>query len=112
MASSGVSLEDPLQIGPKMDLPKEVANEFSNISKPEEDIQIATSSDMNLDGIFEDNWFIATDKRILVFSGNHSKIPKLTHEVPISEVEEVRLKNYIGNGVLEVKTANKAIELL
>jgi len=112
MASSGVSLEDPLQIGPKMDLPKEVANEFSNISKPEEDIQIATSSDMNLDGIFEDNWFIATDKRILVFSGNHSKIPKLTHEVPISEVEEVRLKNYIGNGVLEVKTANKAMEIL
>jgi len=106
------SSEEPLPIVPKEELPEEIQKEFDSISKPQEEIRVAVSSDMNIDGVFEDSWLLATDKRILVFSGDHYKRPELIHEVPIVDVNEVKLKNYVGNGVLEVKTADKAVELL
>ncbi|MGQ9607715.1 MAG: ABC transporter ATP-binding protein [bacterium] len=114
MAESAASttLEESSQIGPKIDPPKEIINEFKNLSDSQEDIKISVSSDMNMEGVFEDCWFLATDKRILVFSGNHGKSPKLIHQIPISEISDVKLKNYIGNGVLEIRTQERAIEVL
>ncbi len=114
MAESAASttLEESSQIGPKIDPPKEIINEFKNLSDSQEDIKISVPSDMNMEGAFEDCWFIATDKRILVFSGNHGKAPKLIHQIPISDINDVKLKNYIGNGILEIKTPEKAIEVL
>jgi hypothetical protein len=104
--------EEPLTLDPKAELPKVIQEELDNISEPQEDIRVAVSSDMNLDGDFEDCWFVATNRRILVFSGNHGKRSELVREIPIRDVNEVKLKNYVGNGVLEVRTVNKAIELL
>jgi len=104
--------EEPLPIGPKEELPELVQEEFDSVSEPQEEIRVAVSSDMDLEGVFEDSWLLATDKRILVFSGNHYKRPDLIHEMPIADVNEVKLKNYVGNGVLEVETADKAVELL
>jgi ATP-binding cassette subfamily B protein len=104
--------EEPLPIGPKEELPELVQEKFDSVSEPQEDIRVAVSSDMDLEGAYEDSWLLATNKRILVFSGNHYKPPDLIHEMPIADVNEVKLKNYVGNGVLEVKTADKAVELL
>ena len=104
--------EEPLPIGPKEELPELVQKEFDSVSEPQEDIRVAVSSDMDLEGLFEHSWLLATNKRILVFSGNHYKRPDLVYEMPITDVNEVKLKNYVGNGVLEVKTADKAVELL
>jgi ATP-binding cassette subfamily B protein len=104
--------EEPLPIGPKEELPESLQEEFDNVSEPQEEIRIAVSSDMNLDGVFDDCWLLATDRRILVFSGNHYRRPELLHEVPIVDVNDVKLKNYVGNGVLEVETTDKAVELL
>ena len=64
--------EEPLSLGPKEELPEEIQREFDKISEPEEDIRVSVSSDMDMDGVFEDQWLVATDKRILVFSGNHA----------------------------------------
>ena len=104
--------EEPLTLDPKAELPKVIQEEFDNISEQQEDIRVAVSSDMNLDGDFEDCWFVATNRRILVFSGNHGKRSELVREIPIRDVNEVKLKNYVGNGVLEVRTVDRAIELL
>lgn len=104
--------EEPLLKDPKDELPESVREEFHNISEPQENIRLAISSDMTLDGVFEDSYLLATDKRILVFSGNHYKHPELLSEILLSDINEVKLKNYVGNGVLEVETANKSIELL
>ncbi|MFC1713727.1 ABC transporter ATP-binding protein [Candidatus Poribacteria bacterium] len=110
MTSPGA--EEPLTKDPKDELPESVQEEFDNISEPQEDIRVAVTSDMTIDGVFEDSYLLATDKRILVFSGNHVKHPELLNEVPLSDVSEIKLKNYVGNGVLEVETADKSIELL
>jgi len=104
--------EEPLSLGPKEELPEEIQREFDKISEPEEDIRVAVSSDMDMDGAFEDQWLVATDKRIFVFNANHYVSPKLIHEVSIADINDVKLKNYVGNGILEVKTADKSIEIL
>ena len=104
--------EGPLSIGSKEELPEPVQEQFDSIAGSEEDIRIAVSSDMNLDGDYEDSWLLATDNRVLVFSGNHSQPPQLVHDLPIEDIEDVELKSYIGNGILEIHTADKAIELL
>jgi ATP-binding cassette subfamily B protein len=94
------------------ELPEAVQECFDGISEQGEDIRVAVSSDMSLDGYFEDCWLLATDKRVLVLSGNHSQSPKLVHDLPIADIEDIELKNYVGNGILEAKTADKAVELL
>ena len=104
--------EEPLLRDPKEELPESVQEEFDSISGPQENIRVAVTSDMNLDGAFEESYLLATDKRILIFSGNHAKRPELLNEVPLADVNEIKLKNYVGNGILEVETADKAIELL
>jgi len=99
-------------LGPKEKLPKAVREEFENISEQKEAIRVAVSSDMKLDGNFDDCWLLATDNRILVFNGNHSKRPELIHEISIADVKGVELKSYVGHGILEVMTDDKAIEIL
>jgi len=111
---TSITLEEPLQVevGPKKDFPKVIQEGFVKVSEPDEEVRISVSSDMNMDGIFQDFWFLATDKRVLVFSSNHKKSAELVHEIPLNDIQEVKLKNYTGNGILEIVTADKAIELL
>jgi len=111
---ASVTLEEPLQVevGPKKDFPKVIQEGFVKVSEPDEEVRIAVPSDMNMDGVFEDFWLLGTDKRLLVFSSNYKKDVKLTQEIPLSDVQETKIKNYIGNGILEVVTIDKAIELL
>lgn len=102
--------EDPLPIDPREELPEAVQDKFDSISEADETIRVSVASDMNLDGIFEDSWLLATDKRLLVFNG--ADFPELLREIPIADVKEIKLKNYIGNGILSAKTDDKSIELL
>ncbi len=104
--------EEPLTTDLQEELPEAIQEYFKSISKQKEDIRIAVSSDMNMNGDFEDCWLLATDNRVLVFSGNHFQPPELIHELPIEDIENITLKSYIGNGILEVQTAHKSIELL
>ncbi|MBD3183612.1 ATP-binding cassette domain-containing protein [Candidatus Poribacteria bacterium] len=104
--------EEPLPIGPKGELPKVVEEEFNKITKDKEEIHMAVSSDMSLEGDFKENWFLATDKRIMVFNGDHSVKAEVVKELLLVDIDDVKLKNYIGNGVLEITTKDKAVEFL
>ncbi|HGE70126.1 TPA: hypothetical protein ENX78_04770, partial [Candidatus Poribacteria bacterium] len=81
---ASVTLEEPLQseIGPKKELPKVIQEEFTKISEPEEEIRVAVPSDMNMEGVFEDWWLLATEKRILVFNSDHKEKAELVKEIP------------------------------
>ncbi|MEK7400192.1 MAG: ABC transporter ATP-binding protein [Candidatus Poribacteria bacterium] len=111
---ASITLEEPvkIEIGPKKDLPKVIQEGFVRISESGEEIRIAVPSDMNMEGTFEEFWLLATEKRILIFNSDHRKSADLVQEIPISDIQEVKIKNYTGNGILEVKTKDKAIELI
>ncbi|MFC1717296.1 ABC transporter ATP-binding protein [Candidatus Poribacteria bacterium] len=105
------SVNDPISIDFE-EMPELVREKFDSIAKPQERIHAAVASDMNMDGMFEDSWLLATDMRVLVLSGNHDKPPQIVQEVSIEDMSEVRVKSYTGNGILEVETSDRAIELL
>jgi len=105
-------LEGFSDIGTNAEIPIEINKKLENILDPQENIRISVSSDMNMEGVFEDCWLIGTDKRLFVFSSNHQKEPELFNEISITDITEVEIKNLTGNGFLEVKTNDKAIELL
>jgi ATP-binding cassette, subfamily B, bacterial len=111
---ASITLEEPVkvEVGPKKDLPKVIQEGFIKVSESDEEIHVAVPSDMNMEGTFEEFWLLATDRRILVFNSDHKKSADLVQEIPISDIKEARIKNYTGNGILEVKTEDKAIELI
>jgi len=110
---SSVTLEDPLlQVGPKQELPKVVSEAFSDVALFGEEVKVSVLSDMNLEGLYEDCWLLGTDKRLLVFNSDHKKNADLVHEISLSDIKEVKIKNYIGNGMLEIITPEKALEFL
>jgi len=112
----------------EQELPDKLKEEFSRILPQGEDIHIAVPSDMNLDGNFENCWLLATARRVLVLSENHSQLfcagsaktltrngeqqPKLIQELSIEDIQDITIKNHVGNGILEVKTGDRAIEIL
>jgi len=96
----------------KEQLPEIIRKAVESISEPGEDIQLITSSDMDLEGYYNSCWLLVTDRRILVFNTSGHDTPKLIHALPIADVEEVTLKNYVGNGILEARTSQNAVELL
>ena len=111
MASSVSEPGDLIPDLPREELPDAVQEMLDELTVEQESIQISASSDMNLDGDFDDSWLIATNERILVLSGNHTRRPELIHDIPIADVKSAHVKTYIGNGVFEVETADKAVEL-
>jgi len=66
----------------KQDLPEEIEREFNKIAYDGEELYLAVSSDMNLDGNFEDCWLLATkadkllilDKGEIVEQGTHNEL--------------------------------------
>jgi ATP-binding cassette subfamily B protein len=96
----------------KQELPEELEREYDKIADDGENLYIAISSDMNMNGDFEECWLLATDKRLMTFSGNHYQRPTLTNELSISDIKDVEIKNLVGNGILEIKTSDKCIDFL
>ena len=74
-------------------------------------VQIAISSDLNLDGEYTESWLLATDQWVVSFNPNHAEEPDII-QLPLSNVVTVKMRNYIGNGVLELHTAKKAFPVL
>ncbi|MBD3183881.1 ATP-binding cassette domain-containing protein [Candidatus Poribacteria bacterium] len=104
--------DQTLPIIPKEEMPRSIQEYVDRISGNGSKLQVAVFSDMNVEGDFEDCWFLATDEKIHVLNGNNFKTPKPIYELHISEIEEINLKNYVGNGILEVKIQGKALEIL
>jgi len=104
----------PLEIPEELheEVPEDVKQKFTElIDEPEEVVQIAISSDMNLDGEYTESWLLATDQWVVSFNPNHAEEPNII-QMPLSDVVTVKTHNYIGNGMLELHTAEKAISVL
>ena len=66
-------------------------------------------SDMNLEGRYVPEALVVTDHRILVINAEQEGILR---EVPLGEVALVKLKRFMGNGILLLTTWNENVEIL
>ncbi|MBM3237232.1 ABC transporter ATP-binding protein [Candidatus Poribacteria bacterium] len=103
----------PLEIPQELreEVPESVKRKFEELIDEPEVVQIAVSSDMNLDGEYTESWLLANDQWVVSFNPNHAKEPDII-QLPLSDVVAVKTHNYIGNGMLELHTAEKAFAVL
>ena len=95
----------------KETLPKSVENAFRKMHEDAE-IQIAISSDIDYDGKLKEQWLVATDGEVMVFSpdGNEASLSK---KISLKDLSGVTTQSLIGNSVLEANTSSgDLIELL
>lgn len=69
------------------------------------------AADIGPDGRFGDSWLILTDERLLVLHPNGEDRPD-TQIIPLSSIEKVYTRNYVGSGVLVVELADQTLELV
>lgn len=92
------------------EVPEEIKREFEKVVEEPDVVKIAISSDMTIDGQYEESWLLATDQWVVNITPNHEKAAVI--QMPLSDVVSVKTRNYIGNGMLELHTAEKAVPVL
>jgi len=80
-------------------LPGALEREFSKISNGEE-IHISVLTDLGGDGRFGEQWLIATDSEIIIFSPNGIN-PSLVKKLLMNELASVKTQSLIDGGSLE-----------
>ena len=95
----------------KETLPKSIENAIREASGDGE-IQVAIASDIGNDGRFGEQWLVATDVDVMVFSPN-GDIASLDKKFPIKDLIAVKAQSLIGGSALEAITSSgDLIELL
>jgi len=92
-------------------LPESIRSELRRIAGPNEEAQLAVSTDIDSGGKFGERWLVATREYAYVFLPDGEKAQVL-HTVPLKDISEVNAEFLVGSGVLEVGVGGKVIDLL
>jgi len=106
------------------EIPDSVFEKAKNIFDDDEEPLIAAQSDLDLDGFFQENWLIVTNKRLAVFEmipaqdedisckDNPDQCKINFYQIELSEITDISIKRYVGNAYLQVQTAEKVRNFL
>lgn len=90
----------------KEEIPESIRNKLDSLLEEKESVHIAASSDMRYDGSYKNSWLFVTDKRLMVLD------PSLAMQIDLKEIESVKVKNFVGNSVLEIEASGNTINVL
>ena len=76
----------------------------------DEELKVALSTDMTVDGKYGQDWLLATEKRLLAFNQN-GKVEPDVFQVLLSEVDELEVRKLFGNNIIKVRTKDKGAEI-
>ena len=93
-------------------LPPLIQKALEERSIKDEDIVIATSTDLDIAGEYEDRWLIVTKELVLVYLLEKEDEALLIRELAISEIAAARTDSRVGSGFLEAKTRDNVYEEL
>lgn len=88
-------------------LPAEVARWLAE-EVPGEEVRAAQYLDLHGPGHFGDAWVIATDRSLLAARQDRDGL-KLSARVPLSDVEQLELREFVGNGRLSVVVGGRKV---
>jgi ATP-binding cassette subfamily B protein len=76
------------------------------------EIQIAMASDIGQDGGFGEQWLVATEQEVMVFSPDGDEA-SLTQTLAVQDLQEVKTQSLVGCGALEATTGGgELVEIL
>ena len=90
----------------KEEIPESIQTKLTSLLEDGESVHIAASSDMRYDGSYKNSWLFVTDKRLMILD------PSLAMQVDLEEIGSVKVKNFVGDGVLEVEASGDTIDVL
>ena len=90
----------------------EIAFETANQSDDAQDERILFETDINAKGVFGTEWLVVENGQIYVFAPGNANRAELRLAVPLAEVKKAKADSFIGNGLLEVQTAEETIALV
>lgn len=89
--------------------PLEYSNKLQKTIKEEKPL-LTISTDLNLEGNYEDQWLLVTDQKLYRLSGTGQDTELIT--IPLAKIEDINIKNYYGVGAVEVLTKDETYEIL
>ena len=92
-------------------LPKAVEQEVQRLIEPGERRLVTLSTDIAPDGRYDERWLLVTERRLATFAAENGRA-RVELDLPLSELRGVRLRDFIGNGSLEVITDTEAVEVV
>ena len=90
----------------------EIVPETTSETDDAQDERILFETDINANGVFGTEWLVVEDGRIYVFAPGNTNRAELRLEVPLDGVQKAKADSFIGNGLLEVQTADETIALV
>ena len=92
------------------ELPAALQKQLNDLLEGEEDIKVAISTDLRLNGDYGKDWVIATEKRLISFNQNGALTPDIQN-LPLEKIDSIEVRELYGNNILKVRTADKGIEI-
>ena len=92
------------------DVPDEVRDRVVDLAPNREDLRLSASTDVQLDGRFGTAWVLATEQHLMATSPNEGGPTNIVH-VPLAEIRTIDLRELVGIGRLNVRTAGESITI-
>ena len=91
-------------------LPDSILNQLKKCC-PDENIQVAVTSDLTQQLVYGEEWLVATDKKLATFSAENGSA-KLLSLHNLSDIHHVEAINLTGSGVIEIKSNERSHRLI
>lgn len=95
----------------KRPLPECIMGALAERGLSDEDLLVATDTDLDIAGEYSESWVVVTKDHLLVFLiDKEDRTVLLPKEVAIASIRKVRTDTRVGSGFLEVKTGGEIYE--
>ena len=84
-------------------VPAQVRRELAEVVGPDEELRLAVSTDIKLDGQYGEAWLMATDDLLVAFSPDSGGPPDMVC-LPLAEINWVEVREDWGTAALKVRT--------
>ncbi|MCK5382043.1 MAG: PH domain-containing protein, partial [Candidatus Latescibacteria bacterium] len=92
------------------EIPAEIREALDGRIGAEEQVRVAVSTDITLEGEYGTGWLVATDERLVSVSPDGAGAPRVIH-VPLEDVASVQMQDLFGSNTLKVRTGDRGIEV-
>ncbi|HEY3413968.1 MAG TPA: ABC transporter transmembrane domain-containing protein [Armatimonadota bacterium] len=95
----------------KEELPASLAALLPQPAHPDGDLRVSVEADLDGDGNYARRWLAVTGDRLFVMEPDHGD-PRLTLDLPLASISEVKAQPQVGSGVLEATVDGLPVELM
>ena len=90
----------------RAEVPPQIRRELAEVVGPDEEIRLAVTTDIKLDGQYGEAWLMATDDNLVAFSPDGGGPPDIVC-LPLAEIDAMEVREDLGTAALKVRTEER-----